>query len=87
MRLLEFEHPLTPDYDRPRRAEAVCREARTLLQRDYGLFGDWPADTGPTQARPTDQGRVQRVLRAVRDYYRNAGKRKHGSKAFFRKDS
>ena len=43
-KLLEYEHPFTSEYDRPRHAKVVCHEARKLLAQDYGLFGDRPAD-------------------------------------------
>jgi len=85
--LLELEHPFTLERDRARLAGTVCHEARTLLERDYGLFGDKPADAEQTQDQPIegqllkDQGRARRVLGAVGDYLRNAGKRGHGHKA------
>lgn len=85
MSLLEYEHPLAPEHSRLTRAEAVCREARKLLREEFDLDGDWPADAEQLQAQPVeprqpkDQGRVQRILNATRDFLdRNGGRQRHG---------
>jgi len=65
--LLLFESPMASEQERAAQAWRVCREARKLLREDYGLDGDFPADAA---VEPDRSERRQRVLAAVRDFYR-----------------